>query len=304
MEGLPELLLFLVCIIELIIQIILIIKLKRTKDCKYWNIFIGISIASFISTTLAYKSLSNNTTYLGEAIACMMACGFSFISNLIISIIGLIIKKVIKINNNKINKSSFFAGALVLILNIFIILILPLIVTNITLKVGEKQVIKYLNNKYGNSNYKMVSVYKEYYSSGMFDISLSGYHYEMKSDYMNNTFIVSIDYDFNYINEDYFLPVYYSQKNNLKYNLIYDDNHNRLDYDFTEFINYIEEIINKEYSTKIDKNAIEGIYKNYVYSWNNIDGVTYNSNYHIVSVNNRKIPTIKELTNSLIKYSK
>lgn len=304
MEGLSEALLFIVCIIELIIQIILIIKLKKTKDCKYWNIFIGISIASFISTALAYQSLSNNATGLGDAVMCVIACGFSFISNLIISVIGLIIKKVIKINNNNINKSSFFAGALVLILNIFIILILPLIVTNLTLKTGEKQVIKYLNNKYGNSNYKMINVYKEYSNYGMFDRSLSGYYYEMKSDYMNDTFIVSIDDDFNYIDKDYFLPVYYSQKNNLRYNLVYDDNHCRLDDDFTEFANYIKRIIDEQHSIKIDKINIEAIYKNYVNSWNNIDGVIYNSNYHIVPADNKKIPTIRELINSLIKYNK
>ena len=53
----------------------------------------------------------------------------------------------------------------------------------------------------------------------MWDKYLSGYYYEIKSDYMEDTFIVSIDDNFNYINADYFLPVYYSQKYNLNYSL-------------------------------------------------------------------------------------
>ena len=176
--------------------------------------------------------------------------------------------------------------------------------SNITLKSGEKKVVNYLNNKYGNSNYKVVNVYKEYSNYGMWDKYLSGYYYEIKSDYMKDTFIVSIDDNFNYIDADYFLPVYYSQKNNLKYNLEYDDWYTSVNYDFSEFDNYINKIINEQYLIETEKIDASGIYKDYVNSWNNIDGVKYNSNYYIVPVNNGRIPTIQELIDSLIKYNK
>lgn len=295
---------FLVCIVELIIQIISVFKLKKLGDSKYWNIFIGITLASFISTIIAYSIFAINALDLSDAISALFVCGFSFISNVIILIVGLIFKKTLKTNSVKINKNSFFVSILVILLNIFVLFCLPLGKTNVTLNSGEKQVIDYLNNKYGNGNYKVINVYNEYSNSGMWDKNLSGYYYEIKSDYMNDTFIVNIDDNFNYIDADYFLPVYYSQKNNLKYNLEYDDWSSLVDSDFSEFDNYINKILNDQYSVETDKIDISGIYRNYVSSWNNNSGVEYNSNYYIVPVNNGKIPTIQELVASLIKNNK
>ena len=128
--------------------------------------------------------------------------------------------------------------------------------------------------------------------------------YEIKSDYMEDTFIVSIDDNFNYIDADYFLPVYYSQKYNFNYSLEYDDWYTSVDYDFEEFDNYIKKIINEQYPMNSEKIDVRGIYSNYVQSWSSIDGVKYNSNYYIVSANNGKIPTTQELVNQLIKYNK
>ena len=102
-----EELFFLVCIIEIIIQIISVVKFKKIGDSKYWNIFIGITVANFISTFLAYNVFANNALGLGGAIACLLVCGFSFISNVIVLIVGLISKRTIKINSVKINKNSF-----------------------------------------------------------------------------------------------------------------------------------------------------------------------------------------------------
>lgn len=134
-----EELFFLVCIIEIIIQIISVVKFKKIGDSKYWNIFIGITVANFISTFLAYNVFANNALGLGGAIACLFVCGFSFISNVIVLIVGLISKRTIKINSVKINKNSFFAGILVILLNIFVLLGLPSVMSNITLKSGEKK---------------------------------------------------------------------------------------------------------------------------------------------------------------------
>ena len=138
----------------------------------------------------------------------------------------------------------------------------------------------------------------------MWDKYLSGFYYEIKSDYMEDTFIVSIDDNFNYIDADYFLPVYYSQKYNFNYSLEYDDWYTSVDYDFEEFDNYIKKIINEQYPMNSEKIDVRGIYSNYVQSWSSIDGVKYNSNYYIVSANNGKIPTTQELVNQLIKYNK
>ncbi len=295
---------FLSCIIEIIIQIVSIVKLKKTNDSKYWNIFIGITIATFISDALAYSVFANNALGLSDAIACLFICGFSFICNIILLIVGLIVKRIIKSVNIKLNRNSFFMFIVIIVINSIILFLLPIITSNITSKSGERHVINYLNNKYGNSNYRVINVYKEYSNSGMWDKYLSGFYYEIKSDYMEDTFIVSIDDNFNYIDADYFLPVYYSQKYNFNYSLEYDDWYTSVDYDFEEFDNYIKKIINEQYPMNSEKIDVRGIYSNYVQSWSSIDGVKYNSNYYIVSANNGKIPTTQELVNQLIKYNK
>ena len=295
---------FLSCIIEIIIQIVSIVKLKKTNDSKYWNIFIGITIATFISDALAYSVFANNALGLSDAIACLFICGFSFICNIILLIVGLIVKRIIKSVNIKLNRNSFFMFIVIIVINSIILFLLPIITSNITSKSWERHVINYLNNKYGNSNYRVINVYKEYSNSGMWDKYLSGFYYEIKSDYMEDTFIVSIDDNFNYIDADYFLPVYYSQKYNFNYSLEYDDWYTSVDYDFEEFDNYIKKIINEQYPMNSEKIDVRGIYSNYVQSWSSIDGVKYNSNYYIVSANNGKIPTTQELVNQLIKYNK
>ena len=289
------------CIIQIIIQIISVIKLKKSKKSKYFNLFIGINIASFISTIYAFYVFRKNILGLSDAIYCLLVCGFSFITNIVLLIIGLIVKKITKDNKIRINKNSFFIGIFILLLNIIIIFILPTIVNNISLKLDEKKVINYLNNKYGNSNYKVISIYKEYSHYGMWDKYLSGYYYKIKSDYMKDTFIIKVDN--NYIEADYFLPVYFSQKYNLNYNLEYHDWNNSLEYDFTDFNNYIKDLIKNKMLTLNKEVDPSVIYNDYIHSYSNIDGVKYNSNYYIISSNNGKIPTIEELISSLINYN-
>lgn len=289
------------CIIQIIIQIISVIKLKKSKKSKYFNLFIGINIASFISTIYAFYVFRKNILGLSDAIYCLLVCGFSFITNIVLLIIGLIVKKITKDNKIRINKNSFFIGIFILLLNIIIIFILPTIVNNISLKLDEKKVINYLNNKYGNSNYKVISIYKEYSHYGMWDKYLSGYYYEIKSDYMKDTFIIKVDN--NYIEADYFLPVYFSQKYNLNYNLEYHDWNNSLEYDFTDFNNYIKDLIKNKMLTLNKEVDPSVIYNDYIHSYSNIDGVKYNSNYYIISADNGKIPTIEELIRSLINYN-
>ena len=289
------------CIIQIIIQIISVIKLKKSKKSKYFNLFIGINIANFISTIYAFYVFRKNILGLSDAIYCLLVCGFSFITNIVLLIIGLIVKKITKDNKIRINKNSFFIGIFILLLNIIIIFILPTIVNNISLKLDEKKVINYLNNKYGNSNYKVISIYKEYSHYGMWDKYLSGYYYKIKSDYMKDTFIIKVDN--NYIEADYFLPVYFSQKYNLNYNLEYHDWNNSLEYDFTDFNNYIKDLIKNKMLTLNKEVDPSVIYNDYIHSYSNIDGVKYNSNYYIISSNNGKIPTIEELISSLINYN-
>lgn len=298
-----ELLFLFVCIIEMIIQIKLLIKLKKECISKEWYSFLGTNIAIFISNIVAYSLFANKANGLSDAIGCLLTCGFVLVSNIILFIIGLIIKRIIKNKFKKSNKASFIKSSIIiLICNLIILFVIPGFISKNNLNTGEKFIIKYLEKKYGNSNYEVVNIYEEYCNSGMWDKYLCGYYYEVKSDYMENTFIISVDDNFAYIDEDFFIPVYYSQKYNLKYILEYDDWYTSIEYDFDEFNNYITTSIEDKYLVETKNLEIEDLYIDYVKSWNNIDGAEYNSNYFIVSNNYGKIPSFDELIGLLINY--
>lgn len=292
-----------ICIMQLTIQIISIVRLKKTEDSKYWNLFIGISVAFFFTFLVAYTIFQNTDLSLNIALICLLENTLFLIINIIMMIIGLIIKLKIKTKNIKIDKTSLYTCILTIIMNTILIVILPIQMNNLTLTLGGRKIINYLNNKYGNNNYKVIKIDKEYAEYGIIERYISKYYYEIKSNNIKDKFIVSIDNNFKYIEDDYFLPVYYSQKYNLYYNLTYDELSNIVRYDFSKFNNYIKKEIEKQYAINTDKIYVEGIYKDYVKSWSNINGIEYNPNYYIVSANNGKIPTIEELTNQLIKYN-
>lgn len=297
MEGLY----ILVCIIGLCVQIFSLIYLKTSKENKYWNLFIGISIANVISVFIAYGVFSDAALGLGNAVLCLLICGFSFFSNLIIFIIGLIVKKNIKDETINLNKSFLLVSVLVVLINVISLLVIPSIVYKIHINSGEKKIVNYLEEKYGDGNYKIVSVYKEYSTKGMWDEYVSGYYYEIESDYMKDTFVVLIDEKLNYIDEDYFLPVYFSQKNNLAYELSYSKSLKELIFDFSAFDNYLLENVKKQFPTASDKVKPRDVYLNYVNAWSSVSGVEYSTNYYIVPNDNGKIPTIEELVEGLIK---
>lgn len=298
-----QLLFFITYIIEVIIQIKLLNHFRKNHINKGWFEFLGITIIVFISDILAYNYFANNLPGLGSAIVSIFICGFILCSNFILLLVGLIIKKrrkqISEFNDKKTNKISFIKSSIItLICNLIVIFIIPILIQNIILGNGETYIIKYLEQKYGDGNYKVVNISKQYSNSGMWDKYLSGYYYEIKSDYMDNSFIIETDDEFLYINSDYFLPVYYSQKYNLDYELYYDERDTSIKYDFDEFEEYIRENI------KVEKEEfnVEDISENYVLSWNNIEGVKYNQNYFIIPEDYGRIPSINELVDLLNEF--
>lgn len=297
-----EELFLILCVIQLCLEVFALVKLKCSKEEKYWNLFIGISIAGFISTILAYVAFEKEALGLGDALACLIVCGFSLVSNLIVLIIGMIVKRKIKDKSIKLGKRFFVVCLLVVAINAICLFVVPAIEYQVQTKKGEKFVVDYLDKKYGDGNFEIVNVYKMYENSGMWDKYLAGYYYEVKSDYIEATFIVTIDDSISYIEQDYFLPVYFSEKNNFEYKIGYVDGIQDLDYNFTQFDEYVDEIIKTRYAIK-KVDALD-IYLNYVASGSSDSKVKYSWNYYIVPSDNGKIPTIEELISSMIKASK
>jgi hypothetical protein len=282
-----NLLFLIISIVEIIIELGLLIKVKKNGLKKDWHNFLGINIAVLISDIIIYQLLANAAIGLGSAIGALFVCGFTLIINILLLLIGFLMKRKIK----KDKKNYFLTGILVFIFNIVIMVSVPLLVSKITINNGKNYVTDYLNKKYGNANYEVVNVYKNYENYGMWDKYLSSYYYEIKSDYMDETFIVQIDESLEYITSDFFLPVYYSLKFNLKYNLEYDDWSSDINYNFDEFNEYVK---NNSENKNIE---VEYLYKDFVDSWNNIDGVKYNENY--LNENFGEIPEFNELIKKL-----
>lgn len=282
-----NLLFLIISILEIIIELGLLIKVKKNGLKKDWHNFLGINIAVLISDIIIYQLLANTAIGLGSAIGALFVCGFTLIINILLLLIGFLMKRKIK----KDKKNYFLTGILVFIFNIVIMVSVPLLVSKITINKGKNYVTDYLNKKYGNANYEVVNVYKNYENYGMWDKYLSSYYYEIKSDYMDETFIVQIDKSLEYITSDFFLPVYYSLKFNLKYNLEYDDWSSDINYNFDEFNEYVK---NNSENKNIE---VEYLYKDFVDSWNNIDGVKYNENY--LNENFGKIPEFNKLIKKL-----
>ena len=282
-----NLLFLIISILEIIIELGLLIKVKKNGLKKDWHNFLGINIAVLISDIIIYQLLANTAIGLGSAIGALFVCGFTLIINILLLLIGFLMKRKIK----KDKKNYFLTGILVFIFNIVIMVSVPLLVSKITINKGKNYVTDYLNKKYGNANYEVVNVYKNYENYGMWDKYLSSYYYEIKSDYMDETFIVQIDESLEYLTSDFFLPVYNSLKLNLKYNLEYDDWSSDINYNFDEFNEYVK---NNSENKNIE---VEYLYKDFVDSWNNIDGVKYNENY--LNENFGKIPEFNELIKKL-----
>ena len=279
---------FIVYISELIIKINLLEDFKKNNIDKNGGEFFGITIMIFISNILAYFNFAWNSTGFTSAFWAILICACVFICDVILFIIGLEIKnkkqKLNSINDTIIKEKSFIKSSIItLICNIIIIFIIPIIIQKMILGNGGKHVIKYLEQKYGNDgNYRVVNIGKDYEHYGMVDKYLVGYYYEIKSDYMENTFVIRIDDEFSNISTDLFLPVYYSEKNNLNYRL---DCSNGLHYDFQNLEKYIKDNIENETEKKF---KIYDICGNYTHLWDSYG----------------RIPSINEIVDSIKVYYK
>ena len=280
-------LLFFTYIIEAIIQIFLLNRFIKKHVEKYWYEFLGITIIIFLSDILAYVTLAYNfATGYSEMV---FICNSILCCNMILWISGLIIKNKTKRlndeNDKKIKRVPF--SIIILICNFIIIFIAP---TLLKLNNDRLSIMSYLEQKYGDGNYNVVKIRKQYRKADGFftGYDVDGYNYEIKSDYMENTFIIHISNGSSYISSDYFLPVYYSEKYNLGYEIYYeyDDITKETHYNFDELEEYIRNNITAKTEDLVTENfEIEDICE------------TIPQDYG-------RIPSIDELIDLLIDYYK
>lgn len=292
------------CFIGIAVQVYSLVIVNKSKDNKYWNLFTGISIAGFISVILAYFALSNAALGLGDGILCLLVMAISFVLNMIMLITGLIIKKRTQDDGIRLNRAFLPVSIIFIVVNVIVLWVIPSITYSVHINMGEKIVIDYLNDKYGDGNYKVSNVYNEYTPEGMWDEHLSGYYYEIKSSHMSDTFFVLVDDREYHVEQDYFLPVYFSQKNNLSYELYYHGNLEDLQHDFDNFDDYLIDNIEEKHpmdAGKIASYEVFSVYANYLDSESESG---YSSNYNIIPDDFGRIPSIEELADRAYIYIK
>jgi hypothetical protein len=144
---------------------------------------------------------------------------------------------------------------------------------------------EFLINRYGDHNYKFEKGNKYYENSGMWDKEFAGYTYTVEADCIkNDTFMVEVsEYDF--VDDDNFLQIYYSQQLGLKYN--------------TASLDPFEEL--EEYFRQEEGLEDFNIYKlnNFVNRYNSDYGIEYDDYFYVIPENNGKIPTIEEFKEAL-----
>ena len=290
----------LIGIITLIVQIFALVRLKKEKVAKYWNLFIGVTGASLIFVGIAYAVFANNAVGLSGAVGCWILCGASLICNVILLIIGAVMKRSIKSQRIKLNKNVFITGSATLLLSVALILGLPAAISGANTNLEREKVISYLTDRYGDGDYEIVNTYVRYENVGMWDKTANGHIYEVKSNYMDEPFMVVTLKDSGGIDSDYFLPVYFSRQNNLSYKLGYSESSNSLYCDFTRFNEYVEAVAQEEYGEDLYSSDATEIYNSYIASWNSETGIEYDENYYIVPENDGKIPSIDEVVEGLV----
>ena len=283
--------------LEIVIFICLLNTIRKNGDHKIWNILTGITIANLIANVLAFIVLEYKSMDLGDFIYIIFNCGLTLILNLALLITGrVLIKK--QSNIVKFNKIGIITLLITLIINIFLVLFAPFVEFDIKQSRGKQFVIEYLNTKYGESNYEIKDINEEI-NTDLFNVYISGYYFEVKCDYMDDTFIVETNSDYHYILKDYFTPVYYSQKYNLSYSFEYIADEKKYNTNFDEFDDLVRETIMENYPLKSEEIRPYLIYEGWSAGWISNKGAFYDKEFYFVPEKEGKIPELSSVIDNL-----
>ena len=225
--------------LETVFNVINIMLFCKSSDDKYFNHFtvsgICFSLSSFLFFILMknkYKDFSSLNTNVKMIIALFI---FSAVFLLLLFTINAVRNVKIKNGMHKkkiINDKLFISFLLVftLLLNYFIAIPFPEMVTTSLRDTQSEIVMDYLTTKYGNLNFQIKNTYEEIDEAGISKFS-SGTTFEITSDRLENSFkIIFSDTDIHQIHYDCFLTTYYAEK----YGFI-EDNEIQV-YEFADFL--------------------------------------------------------------------
>lgn len=207
-------------IIMLILQIFLYFLALKRKENVIWKELFFVEIISIISVLIYIKiysllDISDSWNVFGVLILGFFVIAI-YVFSLIISIITrIIIKKKILTNQKK----SKIVILMFIITFLFIIVTAietkPLIDERIRRKEFSIYLLTYLNNRYGNGNYKIQNIYN-WNDCGIGCINNghpNAYEFTIQSDYLNDKFIVQMNIETKQVEKDNFIEIYAKENN-------------------------------------------------------------------------------------------
>lgn len=204
----------------IILQIILFILSLKRKQKVIWKELFVIEIFSIISVILYhciydFLDLSESWAMLGVAILDYFAI-IIYVFTLIISIIiRIILNKKILFDQRKSKVLIISSIAIILFVISTIIDIKPLIDERVRRKEFSNYIMTYLNDRYGNGNYKIEKIYN-WNNCGLACLDMghpNAYEFTIQSDNLDNNFTVQINIETKKIEKDTFIEVF-SEANN------------------------------------------------------------------------------------------
>ncbi len=193
--------------IGLILSIGLLVLFCKTKKPLYWNLFLSLIICRLVTTNFLYARLVSDDTVNNNRDAVMMigATAITYISSIILLIIGITKKKEYKVSA-KLDRNFFLMSAGYILIGSMLFFIIPGISTAIIIKRIPKNITDYFEKTFNDYSVEVVSIDKNFPSYDSYEVTI-------KTDLVDNDCRVYTDLDGNMSHlEHNFLAKYFYKK--------------------------------------------------------------------------------------------
>lgn len=175
----------LIFVVEIIVQMNLLSKFRKTREGKYFNIFKGFVTAQFILIGLMYfYVLFGGVRGLNEALIQLLIMGVFLVANILLVLKSSALKKQINVISDK----KYICKLVVII--IFVSIGIPIVNMVLINTLVANRTIDYLNTKYGDNDFKVVLVSKDYTDNGLVISTHTGYKINVTSPMVDREFVV------------------------------------------------------------------------------------------------------------------
>lgn len=200
-----------ICFILVILQIIFFLKFKKTKSSKYFNLFMGFVSGTFwLFLMIYFFVLFGGVGGLNEALVQLLASGPFFVIGLLLMSKGESLSKQINVIRDK----KYIRKLVIIIVSVSIgIYVISIVVVDM---IVANKTVDYLNTKYGDNDFKVVFVSKDYALNGIVSATHTGYKVRVTSPKIDKEFTVyaygTNPFLVREFSEHYFLIKYYENE--------------------------------------------------------------------------------------------